>query len=190
MAQISGRSVRGLLRFAKEYGYPGGVPALVAALPKESQEVLRETIRTGEWLPYRVYPDLLRALTAFDARAMQAIGHQSLRWDAASILKILSVFSSVDALVTRGFGAWGRFLWSRHCDGGDVFLLDHAPGTATMGLRNFPDIDPIHCQLTVEYLSEMALAVGAKNVRVEQTRCVHRGDEVCEFRGSWKRNAE
>jgi hypothetical protein len=185
LAKISGRAILGLFRFVKSDAFPGDLSALLAQLPATTREVLFRPVQKAAWYDYTIYRDLLAGLEAMAPGAARQCGAVTLRWDAASILKILRVFSSVDALVTRGFGSWGSFLWSRHCDGGRVYLVDHGPGTAAMGVADFPDIAPLHCSISVGYLEEMGRLVGAEDIQVEHSRCVHRGDPLCEFRGVW-----
>jgi hypothetical protein len=185
LAKVSGRTILGLFRFVKSEAFSGELPEVLAKLSGTSREVLWQPVRKSAWYDYRIYRELLEVLEETSPGAVRTCGAVTLRWDTASILKILRVFSSVDALVTRGFGSWGSFLWQRHCDAGRVFLMGHGPGTASMGLAEFPDISPHHCTLNLGYLEEMARAVGAWNIEVEHTRCVHRGDAVCEYLGRW-----
>lgn len=189
MTQVRGRSIRGVLRYVKRSGHPGGIPALLRHLPDAIRPAFAEPIRSFTWYPYPVYSGLLetvdREMGAGDLSLMEAVGAFSLRADAGTTLKILGVFSSVDALVHRGFSSWGPYLWRHHCDRGSVTLIDSAQGTATMGLEEFPDIAAAHCRLNVGYLAEMGRAVGAADIRMIKTECVHRGDARCAYRGEW-----
>ncbi|MEM7352560.1 MAG: hypothetical protein AAF657_17300 [Acidobacteriota bacterium] len=188
-AQISGRALLGALKYAKVLGGEDGPSALISRLPTEELQLFSRPLRASAWYPYSIYGGLLRSIDGWPTTEsddpMRAFGRWGLQRDAGTVLRILSVFSSVEGLVQRGFGAWGAFLWNRHCNQGEVFLADSGEGTATMGLRGFPAIAKAHCRLTCGYLEAMGKAVGAHSIRMTHTLCVHRGDPHCEYRGEW-----
>jgi len=117
---------------------------------------------------------------------MREIGRFTGTRDVGGILRIVSAFASPEAVVVRGFGAWGQSYWSRFCDTGRVSLLTHGRHGATIGLYDFPEIAPEHCQLMEGWWEAVARAAGAAQPRVVQTQCVHRDDACCEFRGVWR----
>ncbi len=47
-------------------------------------------------------------------------------------------------------------------------------------------VDPIFCKFLTEYFTGLLESVGASGVMVDHTKCVHRGDEVCEWSITWK----
>jgi hypothetical protein len=185
LVQISGRSFLGVFRFVQGEDFAGDLTHVLSEVDGETVALLRQRIRKSDWYPYKPYVELLRAMEALQPGSVEECAAVSLRRDVASILQILRVFSSVDALVTRGFGSWGSFLWNRHCDQGRVFLTDRGPETAAMGVEGFPEIDPLHCRVVRAYLREMGRCVGAPEILVDEVCCVHRGDRLCEFRGRW-----
>lgn len=188
-AQISGRALLGVLKYSKHLGGADGPNALIAQLPAADRTSFAKSLRAAGWYPYTAYTGLLSAIDHWpdheSSDAMFDFGRWGLNRDAGTVLRILKVFSSVEGLVHRGFGSWGSFLWSRHCDSGEVFLADSGAKTGTMGLRGFPGISPLHCRLNCGYLQAMGQAVGAHLIRVTQARCVHRGDAHCEYRADW-----
>ncbi len=188
--QISGRALLGAIKYSKVLAGADGPGALFSNLTEGDRQLFAKTIRSGAWYPYSAYAGMLETIKAWpglegDSDSLLDFGRWALKHDAGSVLKILSVFSSVEGLVHRGFGSWGGFLWSRHCDAGEVFLADSGPKTGTMGLRNFPDISPAHCWMISGYLEAMGRIIGASALRMRKTRCVHRGDQCCEYRGEW-----
>ncbi len=189
MVQISGRALLGVIKYSKVLAGPDGPGVLVSNLAEHDRVVLASTIRGRKWYPYSVYAGMLETIKIWpdlgDSDPLLDFAYWGLERDAGSVLKILSVFSSVEGLVHRGFGSWGSFLWSRHCDVGEVFLADSGPKTGTMGLRGFPEISAAHCWLVSGYLEAMGRIIGATSLRMEKTHCVHRGDAHCEYRGDW-----
>ncbi len=188
-----GRAILGALEYAKTQGYLQDVQGWIRGLPTETKLAFEQRIRASAWYPYSAYVALLDTLDpeldpSDPAAAYPGavdFGLHALGRDATGVLRILSVFSSVEGLVHRGFGSWGNFLWNRHCDTGTVFLAETGDKMATMGLRAFPDISPAHCHLTIGYLQAMGQAVGAADIRMTKIRCVHRGDDSCQYRGEW-----
>ena len=188
--QISGRALLGGIKYSKVLAGADGPGAIIANLSEEDRRIFGRTIRSSGWYPYSAYVGLLETIKVWpdqghDSDPLLDFGSWALNRDAGSVLKILSVFSSVEGLVHRGFGSWGGFLWRRHCDTGEVFLVDSGPKTGTMGLRGFPDISPAHCWMISGYLEAMGRAIGASSLRMKKTRCVHRGDPCCAYRGEW-----
>lgn len=190
MTKIRGRALLGILKYLKETGHGAEIPAILTAMPADARTIFDQPIRASSWYPYPTYDALLVALDqllgAGDLGSLAVVGRYSLRKDASNILAILRVFASVEALVHRGFGSWGSYLWSRHCSRGNVSLGEHGPGYATMKLSDFPDISRAHCRLNVGYLEEMGRAVGASPISMTEVRCVHQGDPVCEYLGDWR----
>ncbi len=187
--QISGRALLGVLKYSKVLAGADGPGALIANLAESDRRVLVKTIRSRGWYPYSAYAGMLETIKVWPglehSDPLLDFGRWGLAHDAGSVLKILSVFSSVEGLVHRGFGSWGSFLWGRHCDTGEVFLADSGPKTGTMGLRGFPTISPAHCWMISGYLEAMGRSSGAPTLRMEKTRCIHRNDSCCEYRGEW-----
>jgi|SRR5581483_11658228 len=184
MAKIKGMAIRGALKFVKESRYPGGIAAVVDALPADVQPVFEKRILTGDWYPYEAYGALLtvidRELGRGDLSLMPQLGHFAIRQDASTVLRIISIFASVKHLV----GKSGMF-WSRYCDTGRFTDVETGDRNSIMVLQGFPTIAPQHCHLLCGWLEGLALAVGARSAKVVQTRCVHRGDAECRYEGSW-----
>ena len=185
MAQIKGTALRGLLRHAKEGGHPGGVAGLVAQLPDSSRAVFDRRILASNWYPYEVYADLLNGFvgSARDRTAyLHQLGRLLAKQDAGSTLKVVALFGSVERLLQRA-----AIFWSRHCDTGTFDTVEPQPGSrATVVLRDFPGISPLHCTLMTGWIEGIAEAAGATRAHAEKVRCVHRGDAWCEYRGTWE----
>ncbi len=184
MAQIKGMAIRGALKYVKESGHAGGIAGIVAALPADVQPVLAKRILTGEWYPYEAYAALLavidRQLGRGDLRKMPELGHFAIRQDRNSVLKVISLFATVQQLVGRS----GMF-WSRYCDTGQFTDVESGDHRVVMALQGFPGIAPQHCHLLTGWLEGLALAVGARSAKATKTRCVHRGDDECRYEGTW-----
>ena len=186
MAKIKGFAIRGLLRYVKESGFPGGIPAALAELPPSTAEAFQRRILHASWYPYAAYGDLLavvdRVLGRGDLSLMPEIGRFAARGDAGAGFKVVAFFTSVETLLRRS-----SLFWERYCDTGSFETTDVQAGSGIGMLKDFPDVAPSHCHLLTGWIDGMARVAGAKTVAVEKTLCVHRGDRWCEYRGTWGR---
>lgn len=184
MAQIKGTAIRGALKYVKESGFPGGIPAIVVELPEAVQSIYDRKILTSEWYPYEAYTELLRLvdrrLGRGDLSLMPELGLFAAHQDVGTVLKIVSIFTSVQSLLHRG-----PFFWSRYCDEGEPELVDSSKTSMTMALKEFPEIAPEHCHLLTGWLEGLARSVGAHTAAATKTHCVHRGDPWCQYDGRW-----
>lgn len=184
MAQIKGFAIRGLLKFVKESGHPGGIPAILEKIPPDLQPTFRLKILHGTWYPYDAYDALLRVvdreLGQGDLELMSEVGRFAARQEISSIWKLVTYFSSVETLLRRS-----SLFWPRYCDVGVFETYDVEPGSGNGVIRDFPAISRPHCHLITGWVEQMAMNAGARTVEVEKIRCVHRGDEACEYAGRW-----
>jgi predicted hydrocarbon binding protein len=183
--RIKGFAIRGLLKYVKESGHPGGIPAVLAKLEPDAATHFGTKILSSNWYPYEAFLALLHAvdreLGEGDQALMPAIGEFSGRQDAGSIFRFVAAMSSVEAIVRRS-----DFLWQRYCDNGRFDVPELERGRLRLALTDFPHIDLAHCSLIAGWICGIGLAVGARRPQIEQVCCVHRGDERCEFAGTWE----
>jgi predicted hydrocarbon binding protein len=183
MAQIKGTALRGLLKLAKDGGHPGGIAGALATLPPPLRAHFDHRILASAWYPYEAYAGLLEVLTpARDSEAhLHQLGRLLASFDAGTTFKIVALFASVEKMLTRS-----SLFWTQHCDTGSFDTVEMGKGSSVGQLRGFPDVSPHHCRLLNGWIEGMAEAAGANTARSEKTRCVHRGDPCCEYRGSWQ----
>jgi predicted hydrocarbon binding protein len=183
--QIKGFAVRGLLKYVKESGHPGGIPALLAGLDPAAMRHFENKILSSNWYPYEAFVGLLHAIDAElgqgDRAVMPSIGEFSGRQDAGSIFRFVAALSSIESIVQRA-----DFLWQRYCTRGRFEVVELEPGRLRLALDEFPEIDRAHCALIAGWIRGLGEAVGAHQANFEQTSCVHRGDGRCEFAGTWQ----
>ena len=182
MAQIKGTALRGLLKHAKD-SVPGGVPALIAALPERSRGVFDHRVLASSWYPYQAYADLLEGLAggARDRAAyLHELGRHLAVQDAGTTFQVVALFASVETMLQRA-----SLFWTRHCDTGRFETLETAKGSGVGALRDFPGVSPLHCTLLTGWIEGMGEAAGASEATTEKVKCVHRGDPWCEYHGRW-----
>ncbi|MFQ5349980.1 MAG: hypothetical protein ACE5EG_06025 [Thermoanaerobaculia bacterium] len=183
--QVKGFAVRGLLKYIKESGHPGGIPAVLARLDPALGAHFATRILSSRWYPYEMFLGLLHTIDDEigdgDLSLMPTLGESSGRQDAGTIFRFVAALSSVESIVRRA-----DFLWQRYCDRGRFEVLELEPGRLHLALEEFPEIDQAHCGLITGWIAGLGKAVGARWPEVEQVRCVHRGDPRCEFGATWQ----
>jgi hypothetical protein len=164
MAKIKGMALRGALKYVKESGHPAGIAQVLAALPAEVRPVFDKRILTGDWYPYEAYAALLQVIDRLHGRGdltkMPELGHFAIRQDSSTVLKVISLFASVQQLIGRS----GMF-WGRYCDTGTFTDVESGDRHVAMALRDFPGISPEHCHLLIGWLEGLALSVGARSAK-------------------------
>ncbi len=184
MAKVKGAAIRGVLKYVKSSGLTGGIGSVVAALPVEARTAFEAPILVSHWYPYQAFAALLEELDRrfeHEKDLFHQYGRWSARQDAGTIFRLVSVFASVERLLPMS-----TLFWSRHCDSGRFETTQVQKGGGVGLLRGFPEIHPLHCRLLTGWIEGMVTVVGAGEVHVQHTRCVHRGDELCEFTGTWR----
>ena len=184
MAQIKGFVIRGLLKYVKQSGHPGGIPGILDKLPEALRPTFKLKILNGSWYPYDAYAGLLevvdREIGDGELSIMPEIGRFAARQEAGSIWKLVTYFSSVETLLQRS-----TLFWPRYCDQGIFETRDVQEGRGTGILRDFPGVSRGHCHLLCGWVDQMARNAGAKTVETVKTQCIHRGDEWCQYEGGW-----
>ncbi len=178
--QVKGFAIRGLLKFVKQSGYPGGIPAMISLLPSEDQKTFADPINASAWYPYTVFAHLLRAINQSmgkgDLSAARRIGEAAAQWDVQGVFKIIGALTGLQTLLPRA-----RIFWPRYFSAGTLVVTDIGDRGARLQIQNFPEIDPVHCVVLEGWFEELSRLFGAKNVRVTHTACVHKRGAVCEY---------
>lgn len=184
MTRIKGFAIRGLLKYVKESGHPGGIPALLERLEPAAAAHYETKILSSRWYEYAAFTGLLHALEAGlaggDQARLEAVGEFSGRQDAGSIFRFVAALSSIEAIAQRA-----PFLWQRYCTSGRFEVLECADKRLHLALEEFAEIDSAHCALIAGWIRGLGEAAGARQPDFRQVRCVHAGDPRCEFAGSW-----
>ncbi len=184
MTKIRGFAIRGVLKYVKHSGYPGGVAAIAETLSSEVAATYEDEIQRGEWYPYPVYQEMLKAVCdrmgEGDPEFMAEVGHFTSQFEGNTMFELFSGQTTVERLLRNAAP-----LWPMYCDTG-AFETEVGDGTLRATLCGFPEISPYHCNLLPGWITGMGKAAGAESGEVTQPKCVSRGDEHCVFQASWK----
>ena len=143
----------------------------------------------GDVKPLAMYPIGLRALSLLVAKEV-------FNWGDARIMdmgRCAPKHSFMTRLISRFFSSMENFAkqvpeyWRKHWNVGSLECveLDKNGKQAILRLSNF-EVDPILCKYISGYLlGAFEMLGGIKDVKVEETRCVHRGDDCHELIIRW-----
>ena len=183
-ARVKGFALRGLLKYVKNSGYPGGVQRLLATMPEHERSHFSEQILSSAWCPYSAFTSLLEAIDREigqgDYRHLHRVGEFSGHEDAGTIFKVVLSLASIERVIRRA-----DMFWHRYCDRGSFEIVEASRGHLVLRLQGFPEIHRGHCELIAGWIKGLGLCAGATEAEATQTRCVCHGDPYCEFTAHW-----
>ena len=71
--------------------------------------------------------------------------------------------------------------WKNYFTGGKLEAFEFGENHLTLRIHDFK-VHPIMCIQLSGYFLGVAIITNVKDGRIEETRCVHRGDDFCEFK--------
>jgi hypothetical protein len=154
-------------------------------LPPEHRHYLDGTIKNSAWYPLA---DLLALVGA------AAELHGSDRDEALRFMGDFAARSHAEFYgdLLRGSGSSSRVfaLWSTQFDAGKMQRTSEGPGRARVELHDFASPSRELCLLIGGYIRGTLGMNDVEDIAVEELTCTTRGDRVCSWRASWKRDAD
>jgi hypothetical protein len=180
MARLRGLSLVARLEYLRRKGVADRV---LSSLDEGVRKVLQD-LRPQEWYSYEeVDIPLMRAVDELAARGDEKffieMGRFTAEHNAKWYLKLFFRFSSPARILRKFPTLWGIFF--------DTGRLEIETREKSAVVR-LVDINTIRLSdLTIQGWGEWALErVGAKNVKIVQTKCRERGDQCTEWTLSWE----
>jgi hypothetical protein len=173
VASVKGTSVLQLVKALRLSG-----KAARATLAAHLHHYLEERILVSSWYPIDDYLALLRAVMAILPRPpgsdpWELCGELAARHDLNTVYKGMVRGGSL----ARALKA-ARDLWTLYWNVGRI-ELGGDEAEASIDLYEFPVVSQDHCRFMSAFLREqLRLALG-REVRVDETMCRSRGDELC-----------
>ncbi len=161
------QGMENLYRRMREYGYDG---------PSSEEE-----IKIGKWYPHRYDLLFLRAFVdLFGEKALEKMASELPKYRDGVTGLFVKWPDDPRGIIESASEFWKMF-----------YNFGSVEGTITgenEGVVRGKDVsmDPLFCTLLTNYFRGLVEGTGAKEVRVEHTRCVHRGDGEEEWRIRWK----
>jgi len=182
--QVKGAAVIATLRFVKDRFGEDALRETLAGLQAPDRDAL-EAALVSAWYPL---PLLLRLMRQVEARygaqiprIQQVMGAASADYGLSTVYKIFFKIGSPQFIISRG-----SRVFSSYYQQGRLEVTEAGAGFANCELRDFRDSSPEYCERIFGWITRTLELCGAHDVRAAHVTCVHRGDPVCRFEGTWK----
>ena len=182
--QVKGSAVIGTLRFLKERFGDEGLRETLASLDTADRQALEGAL-VSAWYPL---PLLLRLMRRAEARfgkevphIYRAIGAASADYGLNTVYKIFFKIGSPQFIIARA-----SRVFSNYYQQGSMVVMETGPGFVKLELRDFADGAPEYCERIFGWMTHTMELCGARGMQASHVTCVHRGDDVCRFEGTWK----
>jgi len=184
MGQVKGTAVLSSLRYVRErFGEPA-LAGVLSALPADDAARLRDLVLASSWYPIgclmRFMLEAEKQLGSQDPRLLQNMGRASCDEGLKGIYKIFLKVGSPGFTIDRA----SRVL-SNYYDIGDLVVVERDERHVAAELRGFEQAGRPFCERIYGWMQRMLELTGVRNLRSAHSSCVHRGDAVCRFEGSW-----
>ena len=155
-------------------------------LPPELHHYLEERITESRWYPESDLHLLLKAMLEMIPGDRDEI---LARLGAVSAREHLDgIYSHLKGGRSDGVARRAVALWSSQHDTGRFEITTLSANEMIMTVRDFGHPSEVMCGILGGYLAETLRIDGASDVKIQKTKCVLRGDDVCSWRRMWHRN--
>ncbi len=184
MAQVKGTAVLSSLRYVRQrFGEPA-LAGVLSALPAEDGARLRDLVLASSWYPIgclmRFMQEAEKQLASQDPKLLQNMGRASCEEGLKGVYKIFLKVGSPGFTIDRA----ARVL-SNYYDTGELVVVDKGERRVAAELRGLEEAGQPLCERIYGWMQRMLEMTGVRNLRSAHSSCVHRGDPVCRFEGSW-----
>lgn len=186
--RASGRAFLGLIRHVKErYGAPE-FGACLDTMPEVTRAAFQRRILHAHWYPYEAYAGFLTGLERRFGEGQpdfcRQLGRQSGQRDISTVFRVYLALASTERLI-RGCT---KVRASYYEQAGSMEATSWAPDDTCLRISGFPAMSPQHCQLMAGWMISTMDALGVEvSADASETKCCSRGDEVHEFRCTWRK---
>jgi len=155
-----------------------------ALLPERLRPYLQERLLPSAWYPEEDHIELCRALAKVlpdpGMDVYEFIGEFGARADLSGMYKHLLRPGDPAGTLQKGV-----VIWQTYHDTGLYRVALDGPSAAHVELVSFGAPTPEICLTLRGWNRSLLRMAGAKDVTVEETRCVHRGDVYCRWEIRW-----
>lgn len=162
-----------------------GLERLSGSVSDGLAELLREGAVMSKWYPFDWFVQLNEAIDkVFGKGDLALIKHLGRHGADANLTTIYRLFYKVGTV--KWILARASRLWGMHYDSGEM-VVDVYPGKE-VGLRivGFASPHRTHCLSVMGWCERSVELSGGDRVEVDELACRAKGDDTCEFRGTWR----
>jgi hypothetical protein len=184
MTQVKGTAIQSSLRYVRERFGAAAVDGILRALPADKGGLLKGSILVSAWYPLETLIEYMkeaeRQLGAQAPELLYDMGKASCDHGVTGVYKVFFKVGSPEFVTSRS-----ARVFSSYYDTGDLRLLESRDGYSCVEILGLEPSTPQLCARLHGWLHRTLELAGAKNVRSTHSSCVHRGDPVCRFEGTW-----
>ncbi len=184
MAQVKGTAVLSSLRYVRERFGEEALAGVLSALPAQDCATLRGLLLASSWYPMstllRFMQEVERQLGPRDPKVLQNMGRASCDEGLRGIYKIFLKVGSPGYIIDRA----ARVL-SNYYDTGELVVVERDERHVAVELRGLEGSERQFCERIYGWMQRTLELTGVRNLRSAHSRCLHRGDPVCRFEGTW-----
>jgi predicted hydrocarbon binding protein len=183
MARTKGSAFVALKSFVtRRFGYEGWKRYLGRIEPRERRDI--EMPSAKEWYDLNVWVGSLQVLKDVFGEELPEVvfefGRHEAERDLSTWQRLFLRMANPAYVIEKATEYWRKF-----CDFGRWEVERKGNNAAVATLTGVPVADALYCEELTGYLKHLFELVGAKNVKVEHSRCRSRGDDDCVWNGSW-----
>lgn len=184
MAQVKGTAVQASLRYVRERFGDDALARVVEALPEADRAAFGHGALASSWYGMdgflRFMQEAEKQLHAQEPDVVRRMGRASCDYGLTTVYKIFFKVGSPEFIISRA-----AHVFSSYYDTGELRIVESGPGRAVAELAGFEGGAPQFCDRIFGWMQRTLELAGAKGLRSAHSACVHRGDPVCRFEGSW-----
>ena len=180
MGRVKGSTLLGAVKFLRSRRGEA-TPRLAAEL----RHYLDDTIKNSAWYPLE---DLL-ALVGVAADLLESARDPAFEFMGEFAAR---AHAELYGDLLRGVGSTSRVfaLWSTQFDAGRMHRIAEGPGRVRVELQEFPSPSRELCLLIGGYVKGTLSLNDVEDIAVEELSCSTKGDPICVWRASWKRDED
>ena len=183
MAQVKGTAIVASVRYVRERFGEEALKRVLGPLPQEERLVLEGGILASSWYPMPLFlhfmQEVERQLGAQEPQVIRRMGAASAEYGIKGVYKVFFKLGSPEFIIGRAARVFGSYY-----DTGQIVVSESRAGRAVLDLTGFEGA-PQFCERILGWMEKTVAMAGAKNLRSDHPRCVHRGDSACRFVGDW-----
>jgi hypothetical protein len=184
VANVKGSALTSRILWVELQQGQKGMERLLAQLTPELRREIETGLSKAKWYPFEHFVELNLTIDRLFGKGDLGLIHELGRYGAdANLTTIYRLFYKV------GTVQWilGRAvrLWSAHYDTGFLEVATRGPKAAVLRIRGFASPHHVHCMSVTGWAQRSIELSGGKNVKIDETRCRTKGDELCQLETTW-----
>ena len=185
MARVKGTAVQSSLRYVRERFGEAGITRVLADLPDADREALAHGVLPSSWYPMQTLLRFMRHTALVfgpqEPDVIRRMGRASCDYGVTGVYKIFFKVGSPEFIISRAAPAF-----SSYYDSGELRIVEKGPRSVAAELAGLDGGAPEFCERIYGWMERTLELAGAKHLRSSHSACVHRGDRVCRFEGTWE----